>query len=35
MYLSKVEYPIGAFVLLAVLGAFLGGLGYILRSRMK
>lgn len=27
--------PIGAFILLAALGALLGGLGYILRSRMK
>ena len=27
--------PIGAFILLAALGALLGGLGFVLRSRMK
>lgn len=35
MYLGKVENPIGGFIMIAVLGAFLGGLGFLLRSRMK
>lgn len=33
--LGSLTDPIGALVLLAVLGALLGGLGYVLRSRMK
>ncbi len=33
--LGWLPVPIGAFILLAALGAILGGLGYILRSRMK
>ena len=33
--LGQLTDPIGALILLAVLGALLGGLGYILRSRMK
>ena len=32
-YLSHFEDPIGALVLLAALGAVLGGLGFIIRSR--
>lgn len=32
-YLSHVEDPIGALVLIAALGAILGGLGFILRSK--
>lgn len=32
-YLSHVEDPIGALVLVAALGAILGGLGFILRSK--
>lgn len=35
MYLSQLVNPIGALALLAALGAILGGLGYILRRRMK
>jgi len=34
-YLSHYEDPIGGLVLVAVLGAILGGLGFVLRSRMK
>jgi len=34
-YLGQLVNPIGAFVLLAALGAILGGVGFILRSRMK
>lgn len=34
-YLSHFENPIGGLVLLATLGAILGGLGYIIRSRQK
>jgi hypothetical protein len=33
--LGQLTYPIGAFVALAALGALLGGLGYIIRSRQK
>jgi hypothetical protein len=33
--LGQLTYPIGAFIALAALGAFLGGLGYIIRSRQK
>lgn len=33
--LGQLSYPIGAFVALAALGAVLGGLGYIIRSRQK
>jgi hypothetical protein len=33
--LGNLTDPIGALVLLAVLGALLGGLGYVLRSRAK
>jgi hypothetical protein len=33
--LGALVTPIGAFVLLAALGALLGGLGFVLRSRMK
>lgn len=33
--LGQLTYPIGAFVLLAALGALLGGLGYILASTKK
>jgi len=34
-YLSHYEDPIGFLALVAVLGIILGGLGYVLRSRMK
>jgi hypothetical protein len=34
-YLSHFVDPIGGLVILAVLGAVLGGLGFVLRSRMK
>jgi len=34
-YLGPLVNPIGALVLLAALGAVLGGLGFILRSRTK
>ena len=34
-YLSQTVDPIGAFIMLACLGALLGGLGFILRTRMK
>jgi len=34
-YLGQLVNPIGAFVLVAALGAILGGAGFILRSRMK
>ena len=33
--LGQLTYPIGAFVLLAAVGAILGGLGYVVRSRQK
>ena len=33
--LGALTYPIGAFVVLAALGALLGGLGFVLRSRSK
>ena len=33
--LGRLVDPIGAFIMLAALGALLGGLGFILRSRMK
>ncbi|MCL5066863.1 MAG: hypothetical protein M1368_00730 [Thaumarchaeota archaeon] len=33
--LGQLTYPIGAFVLLAALGALLGGLGYIMSTRKK
>ncbi|HKT21552.1 MAG TPA: hypothetical protein VJR06_02870 [Nitrososphaerales archaeon] len=33
--LGQLTDPIGGLILLAVLGALLGGLGYIMRSRMK
>jgi hypothetical protein len=33
--LGRLVDPIGAFILLAALGALLGGLGFVLRSRMK
>lgn len=33
--LGKLEDPIGALILIAALGAVLGGLGFILRSRTK
>jgi len=32
-YLSHVEDPIGALVLLAALGAIMGGLGFVIRAR--
>jgi hypothetical protein len=32
-YLSRLVDPIGALVMLAALGAVLGGLGYIIRMR--
>ena len=32
-YLGALTYPVGAFVVLAALGALLGGLGFVLRSR--
>jgi len=35
MYLGPLVDPIGGFILLAALGAILGGLGYILGSRAK
>lgn len=35
LYLGQLVNPIGAFILLAALGAILGGLGYVLRSRMN
>lgn len=34
-YLGALPTPIGAFILLACLGAVLGGLGFLVRSRMK
>jgi hypothetical protein len=34
-YLGALVNPIGAFILLAALGAILGGLGFIIRSRTK
>lgn len=34
-YLSHFEDPIGALVILAVIGALLGGLGFLVRSRRK
>ena len=34
-YLSQLVNPIGGLVLLAALGAVLGGLGFVLRTRMK
>jgi hypothetical protein len=34
-YLGPLVNPIGALVMLAALGAVLGGLGYVIRSRMK
>jgi hypothetical protein len=34
-YLGPLVNPIGAFVMLAALGALLGGLGFVLRSRMN
>ena len=34
-YLGQLEDPIGGFILLACIGAIMGGLGYILRSRAK
>jgi hypothetical protein len=34
-YLSHFQDPIGALVMVAALGAILGGLGFILRMRMK
>lgn len=34
-YLSHFQNPIGALVMLAALGAVLGGLGFVLRMRMK
>jgi hypothetical protein len=34
-YLSHFENPIGGLVLLAALGAILGGLGFVIRSRAK
>lgn len=34
-YLGQLVDPIGALVMLAALGAVLGGLGFVLRSRMK
>jgi hypothetical protein len=34
-YLSQLVNPIGAFIILAALGAVLGGLGFILKTRMK
>ena len=34
-YLGQLVNPIGALVLLAALGAILGGLGFIIRSRTK
>jgi len=34
-YLGRLEYWIGGFVILAVIGAVLGGLGFVLRSRQK
>jgi hypothetical protein len=34
-YLSHFEDPIGGLVLLAALGAILGGLGFVIRSRSK
>lgn len=34
-YLGQLVNPIGAFIILAALGAVLGGLGFILRTRMK
>lgn len=34
-YLSHYTDPIGALVMLAALGAILGGLGYVLRARSK
>lgn len=35
MYLSQLVDPIGFFVLVAALGAILGGLGYVLSVRKK
>ncbi len=34
-YLGPVETPIGALVLIAALGAILGGLGFVMRTRQK
>lgn len=34
-YLGQMVDPIGAFILLACIGALMGGLGYILRSRAQ
>jgi hypothetical protein len=34
-YLGQLVNPIGAFILIAALGAVLGGLGFIIRSRQK
>jgi hypothetical protein len=34
-YLSHFVNPIGALIMLAALGAVLGGLGFVLRTRMK
>jgi len=34
-YLSQLVNPIGAFIMLSALGAVLGGLGFILRTRIK
>lgn len=34
-YLGQTVDPIGAFILLACLGAIMGGLGYIIRSRAQ
>lgn len=33
--LGPLAYPIGAFVLIGALGALLGGLGFVIRSRQK
>jgi len=34
-YLGQLVNPIGALVMLAALGAVLGGLGFVIRSRTK
>ncbi len=34
-YLSHYEMPIGLFILIACLGAILGGIGYVMASRKK
>jgi len=34
-YLGQLVNPIGGFILLACIGALMGGLGYIIRSRTK